>query len=229
MHKRIASITAIVVTALLIGAPTSVHGFGGSGSKYETQHGEEIEFYENGQVKKITGNAKCTGVKVAVQPQPGPRPSPEGQAKGHAKGNARSDEQIQKHPIKFGVPAYGHIALQLPIDAAVPTLESFTDATLSAPLLIAGELVTWSVNPNIAAEAEAFAGPPQPGFVWVGFRTNPLMENIAGTFSQPFTWAVSFDQGGYPGPGAIGTHAIAIYVSDNAEDPDPLLEWHTLY
>ena len=236
MHKRIASITAIALTALLIGSPTSVHGFGGSGSKYETQQGGEIEFYESGQIKKISGNAKCTGVKVVVQPQPVPRPAPEPapepapQPQGQAEnqGRARADERLEARPIQLGVAAFGHIALQLPIDAT-PTLETFTDATLSTPLMIAGELVTWSPNQSVAAEAEAFAGPAQSGFAWVGFRTNPLMENVAGTFDQDFTWVVTFGEGGYPEPGAIGSHSVAVYVSDNAEDPDPLLEWHPVY
>ena len=221
MKTRAATLAALAVLL----APTAAFAIGGSGSHYETQQDGSIEFHENGQPKKMTNGATCTGVKVVVQPVPMPAPPQQG-LENHG-GHPRSSDKIRK--VAFGVQAYGHIAFQVPVDATIASLETFTDATLSTPLLIAGELAVWSPNAGVAAEAEAFAGPAQPGFAWRGFRTNPLLETVAGTFNQPFHWVVSFDQGGYPAPGMIGTHTVAVYISDNAETPDPLVDYITVY
>ena len=224
------AVAALTLVGLL--ASPASFAFKASGSRYKTQQGGEIEFYENGQPKKISGNAKCTGVKVVVQPAPMPAPqehAPESRTGERSGRDPRPTSEARVRAVQIGGAAYGHIALQIPVDAMIASLESFSDATLSTPLLINGELVVWGANNNVAAEAEAFAGPAQPGFVWVGFRTNPLLENVGGSFEQDFTWVVSFDEGGYPEPGSIGTHSVGVYISDNAESPDPLLEWHTIY
>ena len=222
MKTRAAALTTLV----LLLAPTAALAIGGSGSHYETEQDGSMEFYENGQPKSMKNGATCTGVKVVVQPVPVPS-TPQGvEQRG---GNPQSSQQATSRKVAIGGAAYGHIAFQVPIDATIASLETFTDATLSTPLLIMGELAVWSPNAAVAAEAEAFAGPAQPGFAWRGFRTNALLETISGRFEQPFHWVVSFDPGGYPAPGMIGTHDVAVYVSDNAEDPDPLLEWHTVY
>ena len=222
MKTRAAALTAV---AMLL-APTAAFAVGGSGSHYETQNGGEIEFYPSGQVKHMKGPAKCTGVKVVVQPVPMPAP-PQNGLQRH--GGPKANGQATGRKVTFGVAAYGHIAFQVPIDATVASLETFTDATLSTPLLIAGELAVWSPNAAVAAEAEAFAGPAQPGFTWLGFRTNPLLETVAGTFDQDFVWVVSFAEGSYPSPGMIGTHTVAVYISDNAQNPDPLVDYITVY
>ena len=228
-NKKSRGIALFAILALAV--PTAVLGIGGSGSSYKTEQGGEMEFYENGQPKRIANGARCTGVKVVVQPTPQPKPAPE-QPSSQDQSDRRDRPAAQSSARKVKITlaaAYGHIALQVPIDATIASFETFTDATLSTPLLIAGELVVWTPNAAIAAEAEAFAGPAQPGFAWKGFRTNPLLETVAGTFDQTFTWSASFDEGGYPDPGMIGTHSVAIYISDNAESVDPLVEWFTIY
>jgi hypothetical protein len=222
MQMKTRAVAQAVLVLLL--APTAALAVGGSGSHYKTEQDGEIEFYENGQPKKMKNGANCTGVKVVVQPVPVPAPPQGLENRG---GQPRSSQKARK--LAFGVAAYGHIAFQLPVDAAVASLETFTDSTLSTPLLIAGELAVWSPSAAVAAEAEAFAGPPQPGFAWRGFRTNPLMETISGTFDQDFYWVVSFDRGGYPAPGMIGTHTVSVYISDNAETPDPFVDYLTVY
>ena len=207
--------------ALAVALPTSVFAIGGSRSSYVYET-TEIEFYPNGQPKCMKGSARCASVKIVAQPTT--------QAEPEAGRSPHAGTRLQARPIRISnAAAYGHIALQLPIDATVVSFETFTDATLSSPLLINGELAVWSPATVVAAEAEAFAGPAQPGFVWRGFRTNPLLENVAGTFDQPFVWVASFDEGEYPDPGMIGAHSVAAYVSDNAESPDPLLYYITVY
>jgi len=219
MKTRAAALTALL--SLL--APTAAFAIGASTSGYVQTQPATIEFYPNGQPKKMTGHFRCTGHKRCFEPLPTPS--------GHApeKGKLRSNGQATGGKVVLGAVAYGHIAFQVPIDATIASLETFTDATLSTPLQIMGELAVWSPNAAVAAEAEVFAGPAQPGFAWRGFRTNPLLETIAGTFDQPFVAVVSFDPDGYPAPGMIGTHTVAVYVSDNAETPDPLIDFITVY
>ena len=222
MKTRTATLTALVL--LLV--PTAAFAVGGSGSHYKTDQDGSMEFYENGQPKSMKNGATCTGVKVVVQPVPVPAPPQGVEQRGP---HPSSSNHATSRKVALGGAAYGHIAFQVPIDATIASLETFTDATLSTPLQIMGELAVWSPNAAVAAEAEAFAGPAQPGFAWRGFRTNALLETIAGRFEQPFHWVVSFDQGAYPAPGMIGTHTVAVYISDNAQNPDPLVDYITVY
>lgn len=214
------ALATLAVVAMFAPAALAI---GGSHSSYETKGNGMITWDENtGQVTSMTGDAKCDGTKVEVAGTVGDVIDA---IDGRSAQRVPRPTQVAIRP--FSTPAFGHMAIQVPIDAAISSLNLYTDATLSTPLQVNGELVVFSPSQAIAARAEQFAGRPAPGFVWKGFRSQPLLENVSGVFSQELTWAFSFSD--YPTPGMIGQHDVVVYLSDNAPTEVPMVEAHTVY
>lgn len=215
--------TLAVLTLLALVAPAAL-ALGGSHSHYETKGGGKLEWDPNtGQITHMSGNARCDGTKVNVTATVSDAATV---VSGLApKGESSQRRQILARPLSN--PAYGWIAAQVPLDTVISGVNLYTDDTLATPLQVMGELVVFNASAAVAARAEAAAGPAQAGFIWVGFRSNPLLEYVSGTFGQDLTWA--FDFADYPSPGMIGSHEVIVYLSDNATTQSPMIESHSIY
>jgi hypothetical protein len=129
--------------------------------------------------------------------------------------------------IKINMPAISHNAIQVPANAKISSFAMFEDPGFSKPLIVGGEPVVFEEDPAVAAMAARIVGAAKPGFVWVGYSSNGLLENVTGNLGSTGYWAYTFDN--YPSRDEIGRHDVVVFTSDNAERVKPSVDITAVY
>ena len=129
--------------------------------------------------------------------------------------------------VQVGSTANSQSAVQVPASAKVASFAVFEDPGFSRPLMAGGVPVTYTPDADVAALAAETVGPAKPGFVWVGYRSNELLANVAGNLATVGYWVYTFDT--YPARDDIGRHEAVVFISDSAERVQPAVDVIAVY
>jgi hypothetical protein len=129
--------------------------------------------------------------------------------------------------IKVMAEAASYGAIQVPQAAKLTSYAVFEDPGFSRPMVVAGVPLEFTADVRIAELAARTVGPAKPGFVWLGFRSNGVLEGIAGDLSATGYWVYSFES--YPSEDQVGPHEVLVFTSDNAERVKPSVDVFSVY